>query len=207
MAQRSHDQSSLAADLEWQFSDDYNDISNVSMDTDVNKFRFLMEGYLHIMEEEADHVPHGIYTSPIGSGKRDGLSSNIHASLIRRTSDPSIRVCLTYDIQITRQHYVTEDFYNLAPPPTHPKHTHTHTYTPIQGVWKRRWCVLSQTADGVHLLYYKHQASFASCESPCGVVLMEGCSTLYTIPSHSKSRNTFSVSFPNRNIFFYPDKE
>ena len=94
MAQGSHayDRSSLAADLEWQFSDDFNDISDVSMDTD--KFRFLMEGYLHIMEEEADHAPHGIYTSPIGSGKRDGLSSNIHASLIRRTSDPSIRVCI-----------------------------------------------------------------------------------------------------------------
>ena len=72
MAQGSHDQSSLAADLEWQFSDDYNDISDVSMDTDIDKFRFLMEGYLHIMEEQADHVPHGIYTSPIRSAKRDG---------------------------------------------------------------------------------------------------------------------------------------
>lgn len=77
---------------------------------------------------------------------------------------------------------------------------------PPQG-WKRRWCILSQTADGVHLLYYNKQSSFTNCEAPCGVVLMQGCNKLYTIPNHSKSRNVFAVELSNRTIQFYTDSE
>ena len=87
---------------------------------------------------------------------------------------------------------------SLPPPPLPPPHT--------QGSWRKRWCVLSETADGIHLLYYKHHHSFTNCEAPVGVVLMEDCQKLYTIPNHSKSSHVFAVAFPHRIIMFHPDK-
>lgn len=73
--------------------------------------------------------------------------------------------------------------------------------------WKKRWCLLSQTAEGVSLLYYNKQSSFTNCEAPCGVVLMRACNKLYTIPHHPKSSNMFAIEFPNRTIHFYTDRE
>ncbi len=167
---------------EWSFSNTYPvaTVDSLPMTpVDIDQLDFLMQGYLHITEEKVEHDPFGIYLSPTNGNARKA----VHMSLVRRTSDPSIRVSTT-------------PLYVTMVMPTHP----------LQGSWRKKWCVLSRTPDGVHLVNYKHQGSYANCEPPVGVVFMERCHALYTIPSHSKSKNTFSLSFPNTNILLYPDK-
>lgn len=63
---------------------------------DANNFQFLREGYLNMIEEETDHLPHGVYTSLSPTAARVPGSSaaprGAHAVLVRRTSDPTIKV-------------------------------------------------------------------------------------------------------------------
>ena len=74
--------------------------------------------------------------------------------------------------------------------------------------WKKRWCVLSQTEEnGTNLLYYKQQSTFDNCEPPSGVLLMEDCKKLYTIPSHPRSKNIFAADFSYMTVLFYPENE
>ena len=58
------------------------------------KFHFLKEGYLFMTEEESDHLPHGVYTSksPTAGAGGERVVGGAHAVLVRRTSDPSIKV-------------------------------------------------------------------------------------------------------------------
>ncbi len=172
----------MAKCKEWSFSDTYPETTVDMLSSaivDIDQLDFLLQGYLHITEEKIEDDPLKIYLSPANGISRRAT----HMSVVRRTSDPSIRVSAIY----------------FGP--------HRNWPHSLQGTWRRRWCVLSQTPDGVHLVNYKHQSSYANCEPPVGVVFMERCQALYTIPSHSKSKNTFSLSFPNRNILLYPDKE
>ena len=69
-----------ATEFEWLDND------SVANDKDTDNFRFLNDGYLHMTEEEVDHIPHGIYSTP--TRQKDMK----HASLVRRTSDPSLKV-------------------------------------------------------------------------------------------------------------------
>ena len=65
-------------------------------------FEFLREGYLYMTEEERDHLPHGIYASSLSPRSPTAISSSppapvvggAHAVLIRRTSDPAIKVII-----------------------------------------------------------------------------------------------------------------
>lgn len=65
-------------------------------------FEFLREGYLYMTEEERDHLPHGIYASSLSPRSPTATSSSApapvvggaHAVLIRRTSDPAIKVII-----------------------------------------------------------------------------------------------------------------
>ena len=59
-------------------------------------FEFLREGYLYMIEEERDHLSHGIYStslspSPMASSAPP-VVGGAHAILVRRTSDPTIKV-------------------------------------------------------------------------------------------------------------------
>ena len=65
-------------------------------------FEFLREGYLYMIEEERDHLPHGIYASSLSPRSPTAISNSAptpvvggaHAVLIRRTSDPAIKVII-----------------------------------------------------------------------------------------------------------------
>ena len=58
-------------------------------------FEFLREGYLYMIEEERDHLPYGIYStslSPSPTASSAPVVGGAHAVLVRRTSDPTIKV-------------------------------------------------------------------------------------------------------------------
>ena len=58
-------------------------------------FEFLREGYLYMIEEERDHLPHGIYSTSLSSSPTANTTPVVggaHAVLVRRTSDPTIKV-------------------------------------------------------------------------------------------------------------------
>ena len=76
----------------------------------------------------------------------------------------------------------------------------------LQGSWNRRWCVLSQTPNGIHLLLYKDQSSFSNLQSPCTVLGLENCLKLSSLPTHSKSENAFTITLDKRDLLFYTDK-
>ena len=63
--------------------------------SETTHFEFLREGYLYMIEEERDHLPHGIYStslSPRSPTASAPVVGGAHAVLIRRTSDPTIKV-------------------------------------------------------------------------------------------------------------------
>lgn len=74
--------------------------SGASAETTSGHFEFLREGYLYMIEEERDHLPHGIYVSSLSPRSPTAGSSSApapvvggaHAVLVRRTSDPTIKV-------------------------------------------------------------------------------------------------------------------
>lgn len=59
-------------------------------------FEFLREGNLYMIEEERDHLPHGIYTTSLSPSPTATSAPHVvggaHAVLVRRTSDPTIKV-------------------------------------------------------------------------------------------------------------------
>lgn len=63
----------------------------------------------------------------------------------------------------------------------------------------------SPTAEGLHLLLYKDESSFSSMQSPCAVVALEHCLKLSSLPTHTKSEYTFTISFTNKDLLFYTD--
>ena len=104
----------VATEFEW-LAGGSNDQSSV---VETSNFQFLKEGYLNMTEEESDHIPHGVYSttlpqSPTAGGPvMDGVPvmGGAHAMLVRRTSDPTIKVQTTLHCMV----YC---------------HTHTHTHT------------------------------------------------------------------------------
>lgn len=73
--------------------------------------------------------------------------------------------------------------------------------------WKKRWCVLSRTQDGVSIFYYNKQSSYTKCDIPLGIFFLEECRKIFTIPGHPKSHLMFAIDFPYRTVHFYPEKE
>lgn len=64
--------------------------------SETGKFQFLKEGYLFMTEEETDHIHHGIYASTSSKSPNGGtVVGGAQAVLVRRTSDPTIKVKLT----------------------------------------------------------------------------------------------------------------
>lgn len=63
--------------------------------SETGKFLFLKEGYLFMTEEETDHTPHGIFSSTSPKATSGGtVVGGAHMVLVRRTSDPTIKVRL-----------------------------------------------------------------------------------------------------------------
>ena len=104
----------MAECSDWSFSGEYpmatTDEYPMATTVDIEQLDFLMQGYLHITEEKTDHTPFGIYLSP--SNGTPGKAA--HMSLVKRTSDSSIKV-YTRVVSINT-----------------PTHTHTHTHTHMQ---------------------------------------------------------------------------
>ena len=70
--------------------------------SETGKFQFLKEGYLFMTEEETDHIHHGIYASTSPKSASGGtVMGGAQAVLIRRTSDPTIKVKLMLMEQAT----------------------------------------------------------------------------------------------------------
>ena len=67
--------------------------------------------------------------------------------------------------------------------------------------------MLSQTHNGTNILCYKQQSSVSNFETPVGVVLMEECSKMYTVPSRSKTSNIFAIDLLHRTVKLQTDKE
>ena len=95
----------LATEFEWVAGGEDGLTSQLD-DTTLGKFQFLKEGYLHMIEEETDHLPHGVYTSrsseTAAATDSPGVRGAAHAVLVRRTSgDSSIKVsegCIRNDL-------------------------------------------------------------------------------------------------------------
>lgn len=73
--------------------------------------------------------------------------------------------------------------------------------------WKKRWCVLCRTQDGVSIFYYNKQSSYTNLDVPIGILFVEECRKIFTIPSHPKSRSVFAIDFPYKTVHMYPEKE
>ena len=86
----------VANEFEW-VSGGNNDLQLLGQSkgaSETGHFEFLREGYLYMIEEEKDHLPHGIYStslspSPTATAPAVG---GAHTVLVRRTSDPTIKV-------------------------------------------------------------------------------------------------------------------
>ena len=73
--------------------------------------------------------------------------------------------------------------------------------------WKKRWCVLCRTQDGVSIFYYNKQSSYTNLDMPVGIFFLDECRKIFTIPGHPKSRSVFAIDFPYRTVHMYPEKE
>lgn len=85
----------LATEFEWVAGGE-NGQSSQLHETSPGNFKFLKEGYLHMIEEETDHLPHGVYTSTAqtaAAGSGNAGVRGAHAVLVRKTSgDSTIKV-------------------------------------------------------------------------------------------------------------------
>ena len=59
--------------------------------------------------------------------------------------------------------------------------------------------------EGLHLLLYKDESSFSNMHTPCAVLPLDNCIRLCSLPTHSKSEYTFTITVNNRDLLFYAD--
>ena len=113
--------SQLASEFEW-VAGGGNDLQLLQPGSlETTHFEFLREGYLYMTEEESDHLPHGVYStslSPSPTASSPIVQGGAHAVLVRRTSDPTIKVCITtmssIEIQACCIAYFTQYFWPTA---------------------------------------------------------------------------------------------